>query len=178
MLTIKNTFLEVVSDDEEAGSLRRSSSDSSLAIMHRVCLNETPTVTNPCTPQEPLNWHSDQSLQETMSTRDEHVRIERVSSAIWPSSGSEAEEQSKVNQGKFMNSLLEITGLQSWGSAGHDTGECRPCLWITSVAGCKNGSSCKYCHIRPHRNRMRASKHKRASINRRAAMAVAASGEA
>merc|ERR1719277_1642402 len=38
------------------------------------------------------------------------------------------------------------------GSIGHEAGVCRPCAWVHKMPGgkgCKNGSSCKYCHLCP-----------------------------
>lgn len=40
----------------------------------------------------------------------------------------------------------------SVGSAGHGAGVCRPCAWVHKMPGgkgCKNASSCKYCHLCP-----------------------------
>lgn len=53
---------------------------------------------------------------------------------------------------------IELPGLvatnrpvkASLGSVGHSTGQCRPCAWVYKDAnGCKNGSSCNYCHLCP-----------------------------
>lgn len=39
-------------------------------------------------------------------------------------------------------------GQNSFGSEVHDRGgECRPCLYVNTLAGCFNGAECKYCHI-------------------------------
>jgi len=39
---------------------------------------------------------------------------------------------------------------QSLGSLGHAQGQCRPCAWIHKDAGgCRNGTSCSYCHLCP-----------------------------
>mmetsp|Transcript_66067 Transcript_66067/g.127614 ORF Transcript_66067/g.127614 Transcript_66067/m.127614 type:complete len:411 (+) Transcript_66067:57-1289(+) len=38
--------------------------------------------------------------------------------------------------------------LASAGSAGHNTGQCKPCAWMSrSGAGCRNGAACDYCHL-------------------------------
>jgi hypothetical protein len=36
------------------------------------------------------------------------------------------------------------------GSLGHNFGRCRPCAWFyKDSSGCRNGSSCRYCHLCP-----------------------------
>mmetsp|Transcript_90842 Transcript_90842/g.234576 ORF Transcript_90842/g.234576 Transcript_90842/m.234576 type:complete len:201 (+) Transcript_90842:94-696(+) len=34
----------------------------------------------------------------------------------------------------------------SLGSAGHESGECRPCAWFWRPQGCGNGANCHHCH--------------------------------
>jgi hypothetical protein len=62
------------------------------------------------------------------------------------------------------NVRLNEDGLPtSVGSAGHDTGECRPCLFVQTKNGCQNGVLCPFCHF-PHKknNKARPNKGKRA----------------
>lgn len=40
-------------------------------------------------------------------------------------------------------------GLWSRGAGGHGTKSCRPCLFMTSRVGCRQGTWCSYCHL-PH----------------------------
>jgi len=36
------------------------------------------------------------------------------------------------------------------GSLGHNLGRCRPCAWFhKDASGCRNGTSCRYCHLCP-----------------------------
>jgi hypothetical protein len=44
----------------------------------------------------------------------------------------------------------------------HYTGECKPCLYLSSKTGCLNGDNCRFCHL-PHakKNRPRPCKAKR-----------------
>eukprot|EP00927_Polykrikos_kofoidii_P079017 TRINITY_DN75809_c0_g1_i1.p1 TRINITY_DN75809_c0_g1~~TRINITY_DN75809_c0_g1_i1.p1 ORF type:complete len:333 (-),score=55.25 TRINITY_DN75809_c0_g1_i1:28-1026(-) len=44
-----------------------------------------------------------------------------------------------------------VPAWPSVGSFRHGSGHCRPCAWIHKdpAVGCKNGSSCKYCHMCP-----------------------------
>lgn len=35
----------------------------------------------------------------------------------------------------------------SLGSAGHGTGECKPCAWYYKPQGCSMGSGCDFCHL-------------------------------
>ena len=37
---------------------------------------------------------------------------------------------------------------EAWvGSAGHDTGECLPCVWLRKKLGCRQGAACQFCHL-------------------------------
>merc|ERR1712226_898137 len=43
-----------------------------------------------------------------------------------------------------------VRGAEFPGSAGHGTGQCRPCAWVhKDVGGCRNGANCNYCHLCP-----------------------------
>jgi len=35
----------------------------------------------------------------------------------------------------------------SWGSAGHESGECCPCVWFHTKRGCAMGAACGFCHL-------------------------------
>merc|ERR1719253_274323 len=49
----------------------------------------------------------------------------------------------------------------SEGSALHESGDCKPCLWVFS-SGCEKGVNCAFCHIyHPRSARLRHSKVKR-----------------
>mmetsp|Transcript_33769 Transcript_33769/g.97033 ORF Transcript_33769/g.97033 Transcript_33769/m.97033 type:complete len:297 (+) Transcript_33769:113-1003(+) len=57
----------------------------------------------------------------------------------------------------------------SIGSQGHATGDCRPCAFARSNAGCKFGASCRFCHIvaeHPESVRVRPCKGKRDRLKR------------
>ena len=37
---------------------------------------------------------------------------------------------------------------EAWvGSAGHEKGECIPCIWVHNKFGCRTGAACEYCHL-------------------------------
>jgi hypothetical protein len=38
-------------------------------------------------------------------------------------------------------------GVASLGSARHDFGECKPCLFVNTNVGCQNGAGCDFCHF-------------------------------
>lgn len=40
----------------------------------------------------------------------------------------------------------ELTGPLAGGSL-HDAGRCRPCAFVGSLVGCRNGAACVFCHI-------------------------------
>jgi len=45
-------------------------------------------------------------------------------------------------------SFQDHTGqIVSLGSARHDFGECKPCLFVNTNVGCQNGSGCEFCHF-------------------------------
>merc|ERR1712070_1264228 len=37
----------------------------------------------------------------------------------------------------------------SVGSAGHASGDCKPCAWFWKPEGCQNGEDCLHCHFCP-----------------------------
>lgn len=52
--------------------------------------------------------------------------------------------------------------VYSVGSQDHDKGTCKPCLFVKSPIGCKNGTDCEFCHLAHKRkNTMRPCKTKR-----------------
>mmetsp|Transcript_47940 Transcript_47940/g.95380 ORF Transcript_47940/g.95380 Transcript_47940/m.95380 type:complete len:204 (-) Transcript_47940:69-680(-) len=53
-------------------------------------------------------------------------------------------------------------GLPSRGSVKHESGKCSPCHYFHTKAGCKNGSTCGYCHMHGKDFRPRPCKSKRA----------------
>jgi len=53
-------------------------------------------------------------------------------------------------------------GLPSRGSIKHESGKCSPCHYFHTKAGCKNGSTCCYCHMHGKDFRPRPCKSKRA----------------
>jgi len=53
-------------------------------------------------------------------------------------------------------------GLPSRGSIKHESGKCNPCHYFHTKAGCKNGSTCCYCHMHGKDFRPRPCKSKRA----------------
>mmetsp|Transcript_101258 Transcript_101258/g.315584 ORF Transcript_101258/g.315584 Transcript_101258/m.315584 type:complete len:238 (+) Transcript_101258:83-796(+) len=56
-------------------------------------------------------------------------------------------------------------GQHSVGSALHDQGGCRPCLFARK--GCARGAACKYCHFHPELKRYHPSKDRRMRMKRR-----------
>jgi len=48
--------------------------------------------------------------------------------------------------------------LPSQGSAGHDTGDCRPCAWFWRPGSCRNGKDCRHCHLCPEGETIRRKK--------------------
>eukprot|EP00747_Dinoflagellata_sp_TGD_P172015 gnl/TRDRNA2_/TRDRNA2_207471_c0_seq1.p1 gnl/TRDRNA2_/TRDRNA2_207471_c0~~gnl/TRDRNA2_/TRDRNA2_207471_c0_seq1.p1 ORF type:complete len:203 (-),score=32.34 gnl/TRDRNA2_/TRDRNA2_207471_c0_seq1:74-682(-) len=63
-------------------------------------------------------------------------------------------------------------GYATVGSAMHDVGKCKPCLWFLSEIGCTYEANCANCHFQ-HFGRAKPSKAKRDSVRRRAAAQAA-----
>ena len=38
-------------------------------------------------------------------------------------------------------------GQPSQGASFHDSGTCRPCLFVHTAVGCNNGAACTFCHL-------------------------------
>lgn len=51
--------------------------------------------------------------------------------------------------------------LWSKGSALHESGQCKPCLYVGTKSGCINGTECGFCHAGHRRSRPRPSKSTR-----------------
>jgi len=58
--------------------------------------------------------------------------------------------------------LLKTANMWSHGSEMHGINSCRPCHYVHTAKGCKNGSACNFCHA-PHTG----SAHKRPSKEKR-----------
>lgn len=57
---------------------------------------------------------------------------------------------------------VQAAPAESRGSAGHEDGTCKPCLFISSPFGCVSGAECGFCHFRHNRSdKPRPSKLKR-----------------
>lgn len=55
-----------------------------------------------------------------------------------------------------------MTGGYSVGSARHDVGGCKPCLFVHTHVGCQNGSLCEFCHyVHKRKSKPRPCKGKR-----------------
>jgi len=87
-------------------------------------------------------------LAENSTSQNKSINLEAAEapSAVEPASAAAAEAQ----------------GLPSPGSAAHDLGKCKPCLFLVESIGCISGEGCAFCHF-PHNRRTmpRPSKGKR-----------------
>nr|ABO47901.1 unknown [Alexandrium fundyense] len=96
---------------------------------------------------EPVE-HSIPELAENSASQGKSISLQaaEVPSPVEPASAAAAEAQ----------------GLPSPGSAAHDLGKCKPCLFLVESIGCISGEGCSFCHF-PHNRRTmpRPSKGKR-----------------
>lgn len=67
-------------------------------------------------------------------------------------------------------------GLASKGSAQHGTGKCRPCAWFFKEQGCSNDYECGYCHLCPD-GELKARKKSKVTAMRMGALAPAKAGQ-
>merc|ERR1712070_757402 len=58
---------------------------------------------------------------------------------------------------------LEGSAMRTVGSAGHYTGECKPCAFLYTK-GCENGAQCTFCHLCPPDEKRRRQKEKHAAF--------------
>jgi len=73
--------------------------------------------------------------------------------------GNEVAERSETD-----DSTLDSVGPRAaWskGSALHESGQCKPCLYVGTKSGCINGAECGFCHAGHRRSRPRPSKSTR-----------------
>jgi len=54
-----------------------------------------------------------------------------------------------------MGLAIEPGSMISLGSATHDEGRCKPCVFVNTHTGCQNGSLCEFCHL-PHKRKTKA----------------------
>lgn len=64
-------------------------------------------------------------------------------------SGSGFDESSAESSGQNVSGQM---GIPSVGSARHDQGACKPCLFVHTEVGCQNGTLCEFCHL-PHKRK-------------------------
>jgi len=58
---------------------------------------------------------------------------------------------------------LELGELPSFGSRDHSQAKCKPCAFIWTQEGCKNGSACAFCHLcEPGEKKRRQKERKKA----------------
>ena len=56
--------------------------------------------------------------------------------------------------------------LPSVGSSGHHTGDCKPCSFLYSAQGCRNGPTCMFCHLCDRSEKKRRQKLMKATLNK------------
>ena len=56
--------------------------------------------------------------------------------------------------------------LPSIGSSGHYTGDCKPCSFLYSTRGCRNGAMCMFCHLCDRSEKKRRQKMMRAALDK------------
>mmetsp|Transcript_81443 Transcript_81443/g.174378 ORF Transcript_81443/g.174378 Transcript_81443/m.174378 type:complete len:232 (-) Transcript_81443:86-781(-) len=125
-----------------------------------------------CTPKKLTS--SDEASKEAGRKR----REELLRGVVVHSSSNETSEKSQVQAAEKTSSHAQTAEslcnarTESLGSQLHESGKCKPCHYMHSQAGCKQGANCGFCHY-DHPNVSRAArpcKSKRSKVKRFAGM--------
>lgn len=146
---VKNTFIDDFADDSSEGTPvksvkscpargRRSGSRSCLASISE---QHDPFRIYAAEATEPLSVAGGASMASAQSGPS--VPQARVPSPVPPA----MEEQRQPEW--------------SIGSATHDAGDCKPCMWFWRPQGCKNARNCQHCHLCPEGAVQERRKHRR-----------------
>lgn len=63
--------------------------------------------------------------------------------------GSFASTQGCDETASHSESFSDSESTRSVDQSQHSLGQCKPCAWFWKKQGCRNGSSCNYCHLCP-----------------------------
>uniref|UniRef100_A0A7S1B2S4 C3H1-type domain-containing protein n=1 Tax=Noctiluca scintillans TaxID=2966 RepID=A0A7S1B2S4_NOCSC len=74
------------------------------------------------------------------------------------------EEERFETAGADASSALGSPEYPTVGSAGHSTGQCKPCAFIWKETGCNRGIACPFCHLCDSRERRRRAKERMNSV--------------
>eukprot|EP00928_Gymnodinium_smaydae_P042163 TRINITY_DN28431_c0_g1_i1.p1 TRINITY_DN28431_c0_g1~~TRINITY_DN28431_c0_g1_i1.p1 ORF type:complete len:227 (+),score=38.52 TRINITY_DN28431_c0_g1_i1:55-735(+) len=97
-------------------------------------------------------------LPDDVKTHMENNVVQQASSESFSFSDSTSKRDGSTSKRDGFVAVLGESSpaeLPSVGSATHEMGTCKPCLYAHSDVGCKKGASCRYCHIR-HAKKSRA----------------------
>lgn len=166
-MIVKNTFIEVVEDDEddEDGprlSMTRFYSDSGLShsSSHR-------------SKQSSLK---EKKLEKASRSRDLSATRSSGASGASDSEGSTSMldlENGSASWPDASGGEAAAQAAQVWsvGSELHQSGQCKPCVYFNNEAGCLKGSKCKFCHLcRKRKGRQRPCKSTRNQCKQVAAL--------
>mmetsp|Transcript_110716 Transcript_110716/g.220127 ORF Transcript_110716/g.220127 Transcript_110716/m.220127 type:complete len:193 (+) Transcript_110716:174-752(+) len=96
------------------------------------------------------------SSQDEASRSSEASRLRKVDERL---QGVTIVDESSETHDKSSN---KKDNMLSMGSEKHASGECRPCHYVSTKAGCSKGAECLFCHMaHPKRCRPRPCKSKR-----------------
>mmetsp|Transcript_101087 Transcript_101087/g.195572 ORF Transcript_101087/g.195572 Transcript_101087/m.195572 type:complete len:165 (+) Transcript_101087:92-586(+) len=87
--------------------------------------------------------HTSSSEGSIASSGDESTSAATAASGC----GQRAEQVSTEGGQGIASGDLSQQGLPSQGSSKHESGNCRPCRFFNSKAGCRRGFDCTACHL-------------------------------
>jgi len=118
--------------------------------------------------------HSDSGGSSPSRAQGEQAHSETTGTAF---STVDSEDFSDI-AALYASNAQDKEGGWSKGAVLHESGTCKPCLFVHNPVGCQNGVECEFCHLRHSRSsRPRPSKGKRDRIKRLTAVGDKEVGE-
>jgi len=178
----------------ESPSCATSSSDDDAPLLS---LASIPMRSGTCTPSSTASYKSRNCLRNMRLTKEHLQKLQSTprpqcptfedmdaSSSLWDASSTfsnaivNSDVSTNIMQSEPVQSDLSVdttgntekglsVGQWSVGSVGHDSGCCKPCMFLFSKTGCFAGTDCQFCHFSHCRSKFpRPSKGKRDRIKR------------
>jgi len=172
---VKKTFIEVVEDETRSRERPRRSVSCSAASSRLACgdhesgngsthsFDSYSRTSSSCASSAAGKPHSSDADGDsgTMKSTD-FLSVE---------DGEEGEEaEGSWSTGNSSGRVYGGVGQWTPGAEKHAAGQCKPCRYLTTKAGCMNGNECRWCHMdHPQRVRLRPCKSARMKCKRMAA---------
>eukprot|EP00933_Yihiella_yeosuensis_P060728 TRINITY_DN634_c1_g1_i1.p1 TRINITY_DN634_c1_g1~~TRINITY_DN634_c1_g1_i1.p1 ORF type:complete len:336 (-),score=69.96 TRINITY_DN634_c1_g1_i1:122-1042(-) len=130
-IKVKNTFIDVDSDDED---------DCDRPPMSAV---KSEPVVSVCNLSSPLKLEG----KSFWGLRDTYQPLLPTSTEVDQENSEEEEEQTSGIVTQIIVPLQDRQPEISEGSQLHESGQCKPCAWFWRPQGCFNYDACTHCHL-------------------------------